>query len=130
MRDAAMKTRKKQAAKRRPTARKKVPVFELRLYVANATPRSVLARDNVQSLCEEHLAGQYRLTIIDLVKEPELAREHEITAIPTLVRVLPGSQKTIIGSLADAKRVLQALGLDDQPEKYASLLASSHVGNA
>ena len=125
-----MKTRKKQAAKRRPAAGEKVPAFELRLYVADSTPRSVLARDEVQSLCQEHLAGQYRLTIIDLVKKPEVARQHEILAIPTLVRVLPGSQKKIIGSMADAKRVLQALGLDDQPEKYASLLASSHVGNA
>ena len=125
-----MKTRKKQAAKRRPAARKKVPVFELRLYVANATPRSVLARDNVQSLCEEHLAGQYRLTIIDLVKKPEVARQHEILAIPTLVRVLPGSQKKIIGSMADAKRVLQALSLGDQSEEDGLLIAGSRVSNA
>jgi circadian clock protein KaiB len=112
-----MKTRKKRLAKG------KAPVLELHLYVANTTARSVLATENLQNLCEQFLHGEYRLTIIDLVKKPELAREHEIVAIPTLVRVAPGPEKTVIGCLSDTARVLRALGLGDQPEKFASLLA-------
>jgi circadian clock protein KaiB len=85
-----------------------------------------VATENLQSLCEQYLSGQYRLTIIDLLKEPELAREHEIMATPPLVRVFPGPQKTVIGSLSDTARMLRALKLGDHPEHLASDL--SHAG--
>jgi circadian clock protein KaiB len=131
-RKAAMKTGKRRVAKKKRAAKKKAPVWELRLYVADTTARSVLATENLQSLCEQYLSGQYRLTIIDLVKKPELAREHEIMATPTLVRVFPGPEKTVIGSLSDTARVLRALELGNQPEKLVSDLsrAGVQVGSA
>src|SRR5438270_7014981 len=112
-RKAAMKTRKR-------LRKKKAPVLELRLYIANATPRSVLAQENLQSICAQFLHGEYRLSVIDLLERPELAGEHEIMAIPTLVRVHPGPEKTVIGCLSNTERVLRALGLGDQPEKIPS----------
>ena len=104
-------------------AKKKSPAWELRLYIADTTPRSLLALGNLQSLCEQYLRGQYRLTIIDLVKEPGMARQDEILATPTLVRVLPEPQKTVIGSLSDTERVLRALELGDEPEKLVRLFS-------
>jgi circadian clock protein KaiB len=126
MREAKVKTRKKRLTK------KKAPVWELRLYVADTTPRSVLATGNLQTFCEQYLQGQYRLTIIDLVKEPGMARQDEIVATPTLVRVLPQPQKTVIGSLSDTERVLRALQVDKQAVNLASLIsrAGSQVGSA
>jgi circadian clock protein KaiB len=95
--------------------------------VADTTPRSVLATENLQSFCEEYLPGRYRVTIIDIVRQPTLAREHEILATPTLIRVLPGPERTVVGSLSDTERVLRLLDVGDPPENYVSLLAS-HVG--
>lgn len=102
-------------------------MWEMRLYVADTTARSVLATENLQSLCEQYLSGQYRLTIIDLVKQPELAREHEIMATPTLVRLFPGPEKTVIGSLSDTARVLRALELGNHPDKLVSDLSRAGV---
>jgi circadian clock protein KaiB len=116
-----MKTRRKRAGKR------KRPVWELRLYVADTTPRSVLATGNLQSFCEQYLHGQYRLTIIDLVKQPEFARRDEILATPTLVRVLPGPRKTLLGTLSDPQRVLQALELEIQPEDLTPWLSGAGI---
>lgn len=126
------KTKKRRVAKKARVAKTKAPVWELHLYVADHTPRSVLASENLQSFCEQYLAGRHHVTIIDIVKEPALAREHEILATPTLIRVLPGPEKTVIGSLSDTERVLRALEVGDQPQKIASLLsqAGSPVGHA
>lgn len=91
------------------------PAWILRLYVAGRTPKSVAAFANLQKLCEEHLAGQYRIEVIDLLKTPQLAKDDQILAVPTLVRKLPAPIKKIIGDLSNTERVL--VGLDLRPSK-------------
>lgn len=88
-------------------------IYELRLYVAGQTPKSIAAFDNIKKLCEEHLAGKYKIEVIDLVKNPQLAAGDQIFAIPTLVRKLPQPLKKIIGDLSNTERVL--VGLDLRP---------------
>ncbi len=97
------------------TARTSRPrkVWELRLYVAGQTPKSLLAFANLKKICEEHLAGQYRIEVVDLLKNPQLAKGDQIFAIPTLVRQLPPPLKKIIGDLSNTQRVL--VGLDIRP---------------
>ena len=85
--------------------------WELRLYVAGQTPRSLAAIANLKSFCEEHLAGRYKIEVIDLVETPRLARDHQILAIPTLVRKLPLPVRKIIGDLSNSERVLVGLDL-------------------
>lgn len=87
------------------------PVWNLRLYVATKTPKSVRALANLKALCEEHLGGRYRLEVIDLAEHPELAARHQIVAIPTLVRELPSPLRKIIGDLSNTERVLRGLEL-------------------
>jgi circadian clock protein KaiB len=87
--------------------------WELRLYVAGQTPKCVAAFANLKRLCEEHLAGQYRIEVIDLTENPQLAAGDQILAIPTLVRKLPEPVKKIIGDLSNTERVL--VGLDLRP---------------
>ena len=90
----------------------KAPEFwELRLYVAGQTPKSVAAFANLKRICEEHLAGQYRIEVIDLVENPQLAKGDQILAIPTLVRKLPEPMRKIIGDLSNTDRVLVGLDL-------------------
>jgi circadian clock protein KaiB len=122
--------KKKNVAKKGRVAKRRPIVLELRLYIADATPRSVLAKDHVLRLCREHFAGQYRLAIIDLKTQPERARRDEILAIPTLVRVLPGSLKTVVGTFADTAHVLQGLGFGDQLENFAPIVAGAQIGSA
>ncbi|VVB94355.1 Circadian clock protein KaiB [uncultured archaeon] len=93
----------------------KPDTWELRLYVAGATPKSLLAFANLKKLCEKHLAGKYTIEVIDLLKNPQLARGDQILAIPTLVRKLPPPLKKIIGDLSNTERVL--VGLDLRPAK-------------
>src|SRR4051812_22387758 len=71
-------------------------VWELRLYVAGQTPKSIAAFDNLKRLCEDHLPGRYKIEVIDLIKNPKLARDDQIVAIPTLVRKLPDPIRRII----------------------------------
>jgi len=87
--------------------------WRLRLYVAGQTPKSIAALANLKRLCEEHLAGRYRLEIIDLQRQPHLARRDEIVVIPTLVRQLPQPIRKIIGDLSNQEKVL--VGLDVLP---------------
>jgi circadian clock protein KaiB len=87
----------------------------LRLYIAGQTPKSLTALQNLKKICEKRLAGGYKIEIIDLVKSPELAREHQIVAIPTLVRQLPSPLKKIIGDLSSETKVFR--GLDLLPEQ-------------
>ena len=89
------------------------PVFQLRLYVAGATVKSLAAIANLQRICETHLAGQYSLEVIDLTETPQLAAGDQILAIPTLVRRLPKPIRKIIGDLSNEERVL--VGLDLKP---------------
>jgi len=90
----------------------KAKTYELRLYVAGQTAKSLAAFANLQRVCETHLAGQYRIEVIDLVKTPQLAAGDQILAVPTLVRRLPHPIKKIIGDLSNEERVL--VGLDVQ----------------
>ena len=87
--------------------------YQLRLYVAGQTPKSIAAVDNLNRICEEHLSGRYRIEVIDLLVNPKLAAGDQILAVPTLVRHLPEPIKKIIGDLSNEERVL--VGLDVQP---------------
>jgi circadian clock protein KaiB len=93
----------------KPARQKKV--FELRLYVAGQTPRSQAALANLRKICEEHLAGEYRIEVVDLLKDPRLARGDQIVAVPTLVRKLPEPVRKIIGDLSNTEKVLVGLDL-------------------
>jgi circadian clock protein KaiB len=86
-------------------------VWELRLYVAGQTPRSLAAFANLKKICEEHLAGRYNIEVVDLVKHPQLAAGDQILAIPTLVRKLPQPLRKIVGDLRDTERTLVGLQL-------------------
>jgi circadian clock protein KaiB len=90
-------------------------VVLLRLYVAGQTPKSLAAISNLKRICTEHLNDRYRIEVIDLAKNPALARDHQILAIPTLVRSLPPPIRKIIGDLSDTERVV--IGLDLQESK-------------
>lgn len=83
--------------------------YDLRLYVAGQTPKSVAALANLKRFCEEHLAGKYKIEVVDLVENPKLARSDQILAIPTLVRRLPEPIRKIIGDLSSSERVLVGL---------------------
>ena len=85
--------------------------YDLRLYVAGKTPRSMAAFANLKRICEEHLAGRYSIEVIDLIENPQLARGDQIIAIPTLVRKLPEPIKKIIGDLSNTERTLVGLDL-------------------
>ena len=87
--------------------------WNLRLYVAGQTPRSIAAFSNLKKICEEHLSGKYHIEVIDLLEKPQLASGDQILAIPTLVRKLPSPIRKIIGDLSDTERVL--VGLDLRP---------------
>ena len=85
-------------------------IWDLRLYVAGQTRKSITAFANLKKICEEHLAGKYRIEVIDLLKNPRLAKGDQIIAVPTLVKKLPVPLRKIIGDMADTERVL--VGLD------------------
>lgn len=85
----------------------------LRLYVAGQTPKSLAALANLKKLCDHYAPQGYQIEVIDLVKNPQLAKGDQILAIPTLVRSLPEPVRKIIGDLSDTERVL--VGLDLRP---------------
>ena len=87
--------------------------YTLRLYITGPTPRSAEAVVNIRRLCEEHLAGRHELRIVDLSQQPELAKRHQIVALPTLVKELPLPQRRFIGDMSRIDRVLA--GLDIRP---------------
>jgi circadian clock protein KaiB len=92
---------------------KPADVWNLRLYVAGQTPRSLAAFANLKRLCEDNLKGRYTIEVIDLLEKPQLAKDDQILAIPTLMRKLPTPIRRIIGDLSNTERVL--LGLDLKP---------------
>ena len=106
---------------RKPNARKSdldVPtarVWRLRLYVAGQTPRSLTAFANLKRICQTHLKGRYHIEVIDLVEQPQLSKNDQILAIPTLVRRLPPPIRKIIGDLSDTESVLVGLDLSPPP---------------
>ena len=105
--------------KQRTRPRRPAKNWELRLYVAGQTPRSIAAFANLKKICEEHLAGEYHIEVIDLLKEPQLASGDQILAIPTLVRKLPAPIRKIIGDLSDTERVLVGLNLRESNKRGA-----------
>jgi circadian clock protein KaiB len=109
---------KTNAARVKPAAAGPKAEWDLRLYIAGATPRAVKALANLRKLCEEHLAGKYHIEIIDLLKSPQLAKGDQILAVPTLVRKLPEPVRKIIGDLSNTERVL--VGLDLRPVETES----------
>jgi circadian clock protein KaiB len=102
--------------KARPKEQPPSPIkYVLCLYVAGETPKSLSALDNLKKICAQHLDGSYRIKVIDLLKNPKLARDHQILALPTLVRQLPAPMRKIIGDLSNTERVL--VGLDIKSAK-------------
>jgi circadian clock protein KaiB len=109
--------------KRRPTvakkpAKKRAVEWELRLYIAGQTPRSVTASASLQRICDEYLAGRYRIEVVDLLTNPKLAQGDQILAVPTLVRRLPSPLKKFIGDFSNVERVL--VGLNIRPVEKAA----------
>jgi circadian clock protein KaiB len=96
-----------------PQSQSEAMRWNLRLYVAGQTPRSLSAFKNLKEICEEYLKGQYHIEVVDLMENPTLARGDQILAVPTLVRKLPQPIRKIIGDLSNTERVL--VGLDIQP---------------
>jgi circadian clock protein KaiB len=103
---------KPKTVKRRTSASQRRPakLWQLRLYVMGQMPKSLRAFENLKKMCETHLKGRYRITVIDLSKQPQLAKGDQILAIPTVVRKLPKPVRTIIGDLSDTE--LGFVGLD------------------
>jgi circadian clock protein KaiB len=85
--------------------------WDLTLYVAGQTPKSMTAFANLKRICEEHLAGRYRIELVDLLKHPELAQQHQIVAIPTLVRRVPSPVRKVIGDLSNTDKALVGMSL-------------------
>ena len=85
--------------------------WNMRLYIAGQTPKSLRALANLKQICEEHLAGKYHIEIVDLLENPQLASTDQILAIPTLIRKLPEPVRKIIGDLSNVERVLVGLDL-------------------
>ena len=104
-----MKTSAAHAARKRKDSMQ--PTWELRLYVAGQTAKSLQAFANLKRICEEHLDGKYKIEVVDLMKNPELAKGDQIFALPTLVRKLPEPVRKIIGDLSNTERVLVGLDL-------------------
>src|ERR1700681_4907832 len=95
--------------------RQKLPEFVLRLFVTGNTTRSVRAIDNIRRICEEHLAGRYALEVVDVYRHPEMAKQEQIIAAPTLVKQLPLPLRRLVGDLSDRAKVL--IGLNISPAR-------------
>src|SRR6202142_2847989 len=104
-------TKTKTRARPSRPSRRKPAVWNLRLYVAGQTPKSIRAFANLKAMCEEHLKGRYQIEVIDLRKNPQLARGDQIVALPTLVRRLPLPLRTVVGDLSNSMQLLVGLDL-------------------
>jgi circadian clock protein KaiB len=109
----AAKSAKNGSAKRAPDNE----TWDLRLYTAGQTPKSLAAIKNLKRICETHLAGRYHIEVIDLMANPRLAKDDQIVAIPTLVRKLPDPLRKIVGDLSDEARTLVGLQLRRHQEE-------------
>ncbi len=96
--------------------RRAADTWQLRLYVAGRSPKSVAAYANLVRICEEHLGGRYTIEVVDLLKNPHLARGDQIVAIPTLVRKLPEPMRKIVGDLSNTDQTLVGLQLRPLPQ--------------
>lgn len=101
-------TRRKQQIRKNNLS---MEIWDLKLYVAGRTEKSVAALQNLQEYCKEYLEGKYRLEVIDLLKKPQLAEGDQIFAVPTLVRKVPEPMRKIIGDLSDKEKVLVGLNI-------------------
>jgi circadian clock protein KaiB len=101
----------------RKTRRATGEFFDLRLYVAGQTARSLAAMANLQEICDQHLEGRYRIEVIDLLEHPQLARGDQIVAVPTLVRKLPEPIRKLVGDLSNTDRALVGLDLRPRPSR-------------
>lgn len=110
--------KKKKSTKATVKRSSRKPEWRLRLYVAGNTPNSIAAFTNLKELCEKHLQGKYDIELIDLLRNPQLAKGDQIVAIPTLVRKLPPPLKQIIGDLSNRERVLVGLDLRPANSRY------------
>lgn len=99
---------------RQGEATRNTSLWELRLYIAGQTPKSLAAIANLRRICDDHLAGRYRVEVIDLLETPELAEGDQIIAIPTLVRTLPEPIRRVIGDLSNTEKALVGLQLKPQ----------------
>ncbi len=99
----------------KPTAVESTEKYVLRLYVTGMTPRSTQAIANIKKICEEYLKGRYELEVVDIYQQPEIAREGELIAAPTLVKKLPVPIRKLIGDMSNAEKVL--VGLNIMPKK-------------
>lgn len=100
---------------------KQVPnEWELHLYLANETPRSLVALANLKKICEQHLSGRYQIKVIDLLKSPHLSREDQVIAVPTLIRKRPEPVRRIIGDLSNTEQVLRGLQISFSVAEVAS----------
>jgi circadian clock protein KaiB len=106
-----MKTKSRTPGMAIPPAQGIESAYQLRLYVAGQTARSLKAFANLKIICEEHLAGRYEIEVVDLIRNPQLAQGDQILAVPTLVRKLPEPVRKIIGDLSNTDRVLVGLDL-------------------
>ena len=104
-------TKTKTRARSRKPKTQEPEVWKLRLYVAGQTPKSIRALANLKVLCEKHLKGRYRIEVIDLLENPQMARGNQIVAVPTLERDLPQPVRKIIGDLSNTERTLIGLAL-------------------
>ena len=95
----------------REQARLKSQRVELQLFVSGITPKSIRAIETLKEICETYLAHRYSLKIIDIYREPNLAKENDVVAVPTLIRLQPGPRKMFIGDLSDATPILKAIGI-------------------
>ena len=103
--------KKKSAHPRTKKTGRAAPHWQLRLYVTDQTSKSLTAFSNLKRICETHLKGHYHIKVIDLLKQPQLAKGDQILAVPTVVRCLPRPVRTIIGTLSDTEHVLVGLDL-------------------
>jgi circadian clock protein KaiB len=104
-------SRPKIGKRKKPSTRDSSDKWFLRLYVAESIPKSAAAFKNLKVVCEDQLKGKYHIDVIDLLKNPMLARDDQILAIPTLIRTFPLPVRTIIGDLSNTERLLAGLDL-------------------
>ena len=95
--------------------------YSLRLFVAGTTANSLRAIRNLRRICDAHLAGRVELEVVDIYQQPELAEEHQVVAVPTLLRLRPLPQRQVIGDLSDERRVLKGMGLPATPSDADAL---------
>jgi len=104
------------------------PNWELQLYIAGPSPKSVIAFRNLEQICEDHLVGHYQIEVIDLIKNPQLARDNQILVVPTVVRKRPLPMRRIIGDLSNTERALAGLALRSfDPSPFAARKALKNI---